>query len=191
VDMFKERVINPAVAAVANKIDRDGAVFAYQNTPNAVGTPGTPPASFLSFTLAGAILDAEAAPRDGYRVVILDPFSMAYAQDSVKGLFNPQSVISGQIEKGMVAKNFAGFDWYMDQNVVSYTVGAQGGTPTLANNTSSAWLSSGWSANGLIQSTAWLSSANPLLTVGDVLTVAGAFAANPQNRGPYGSSRQR
>ncbi len=191
VDMFKERVINPAVAAVANKIDRDGAVFAYQNIPNAVGTPGTPPASFLSFTLAGAILDAESAPRDGYRVVILDPFSMAYAQDSVKGLFNPQMVISEQVEKGLVAKNFAGFDWYMDQNVVSYTVGAQGGTPTLANNTSSAWLATGWAQTGTIQTTGWTASASPRLTVGDIVTVTGAFSANPQNRGAYGSSRLR
>jgi len=191
VDMFKERVINPAVAAVANKIDRDGATYAYQNIPNAVGTPGTPPASFLSFTLAGAILDGEAAPRDGERVVILDPFSMAYAQDSVKGLFNPQAQISEQIEKGLVAKNFAGFDWYMDQNVVSYTVGAQGGTPTLANNTSSCWLASGWAASGLINSTGWTSSANPRLTVGDIITVTGVYSANPQNRGAYGSNRQR
>lgn len=191
VDLFKERIISPAVATVANKIDRDGAVYAYQNIPNAVGTPGSPPASFLNFTLAGAVLDAEAAPRDGYRVVILDPFSMAYAQDSVKGLFNPQSVISEQIEKGMVAKNFAGFDWYMDQNVVSYTVGAQGGTPTLANNTSSAWLSTGWAATGTMQTTGWTASANPRLTVGDIITVTGVFAANPQSRGAYGSSRQR
>lgn len=191
VDLFKERIINPAVATVANKIDRDGAVFAYQNTPNAVGTPGTPPASFLSFTLAGAILDAEAAPRDGYRVVILDPFSMAYAQDSVKGLFNPQAQISEQIQKGLVAKNFAGFDWYMDQNVVSYTVGAQGGTPTLSNNTSSAWLASGWAASGVMETTGWTSSANPRVTVGDVITVTGATSANPQNRGAYGSNRQR
>lgn len=191
VDMFKERIINPAVAAVANKIDRDGAVFAYQNTPNAVGTPGTPPASFLSFTLAGAILDAEAAPRDGYRVALLDPFSMAYAQDSVKGLFNPQAMISEQIEKGLIAKNFAGFDWYMDQNVVSYTTGAQGGTPTLANNTSSAWLSAGWGQTGTMQTTAWTASANPRLTVGDIITVTGVFAANPQSRGAYGSNRQR
>ena len=191
VDMFKERIINPAVAAVANKIDRDGAVFAYQNIPNAVGTPGTPPASFLSFTLAGAILDAEAAPRDGYRVTILDPFSMAYAQDAVKGLFNPQAVISEQIEKGLVAKNFAGADWYMDQNVVSYTVGAGGGSPTLSNNTSSAWLATGWAASGVMETTGWTASANPRVTVGDVITVTGAFSANPQNRGAYGSSRQR
>lgn len=191
VDLFKERIINPAVAAVANKIDRDGAVFAYQNTPNAVGVPGTPPASFLSFTLAGAILDAEAAPRDGYRVVILDPFSMAYAQDSVKGLFNPQAVISEQIEKGLVAKNFAGFDWYMDQNVVSYTVGAGGGSPALTNNTSSAWLASGWAATGVMETGSWTASANPRVTVGDIITVTGVFSANPQNRGAYGSQRQR
>lgn len=191
VDLFKERVINPAVAAVANKIDRDGAVYAYQNIPNAVGTPGTPPASFLSFTLAGAVLDAESAPRDGYRVAILDPFSMAYAQDSVKGLFNPQAKVAEQIEKGLVAKQFAGFDWYMDQNVVSYTVGAQGGTPTLANNTSSAWLASGWASSGTMQTTGWTASANPRLTVGDIITVTGVYSANPQNRGAYGSSRQR
>lgn len=190
-DLFKTRVINPAVATVGNKIDRDGAVFAYQNTPNAVGTPGSPPASFLSFTLAGAILDSEAAPRDGTRVVLLDQFSMAYAQDSVKGLFNPQSQISDQIQKGLVAKNFAGFDWYMDQNVVSYTVGAGGGSPTLSNNTSSAWLASGWAATGVMETAAWTASANPRVTVGDIITVTGAISANPQNRGAYGSNRQR
>jgi hypothetical protein len=191
VDLFKERVINPAVATVANKIDRDVATYAYQNIPNAVGTPGTPPASFLSFTLAGAILDGEAAPRDGKRVVILDPFSMAYAQDSVKGLFNPQAVVSDQIEKGLIAKNFAGFDWYMDQNVVSYTVGAQGGTPTLSNNTSSGWLASGWSSGGWFETTGWTSSAAARVTVGDVITVTGVNSVNPQSRGAYGSNRQR
>lgn len=191
VDLFRERIIVPACAAVGNKIDRDGAVFAYQNIPNAVGTPGTPPASFLSFTLAGAVLDSEAAPRDGKRVAILDQFSMAYAQDSVKGLFNPQAAIAEQIEKGLVAKNFAGMNWYMDQNVVSYTVGAQGGAPQLANNTSSAWLASGWASTGTIQTSGWTASANPRLTVGDIITVTGVYAANPQHRGAYGSNRQR
>jgi hypothetical protein len=191
VDLFKERIINPAVERVANKIDNDGAIFAYQNIPNAVGTPGSPPASFLSFTLAGAVLDCEAAPRDGTRVVILDPFSMAYAQDAVKGLFNPQAVISGQIEKGLVAKNFAGADWYMDQNVVSYTVGAGGGSPTLSNNTSGAWLATGWAAAGFMETTGWTSSANPRVTDGDIITVTGAFSVNPQSRLPYGNNRQR
>lgn len=191
VDLFKERIINPAVAAVANKIDRDGAVFAYQNIPNAVGTPGTPPASFLSYALGAAVLDAEAAPRDGYRVQLLDPFSAAYTVDALKGLFNPQSVVSEINRKGMMGKSTIGLDFYMDQNVVSYTVGAGGGSPQLVNNTSSAWLASGWAQSGLIQSNGWTASANPRLTIGDIITVTGVFSANPQNRGAYGSNRQR
>lgn len=191
VDLFKERIINPAVAAVANKIDRDGAVFAYQNIPNAVGVPGTPPASFLSYALAAAVLDAEAAPRDNSRVVILDPFSAAYTVDALKGLFNPQSQVTEQYRKGMMGKSTIGMDFYMDQNVVSYTVGAGGGTPLLINNTSSAWLASGWAQSGLMQSNGWTASANPRLTVGDIITVTGVFSANPQSRGAYGSNRQR
>lgn len=191
VDLFKERIINPAVAALANKIDRDGAVFAYQNIPNAVGTPGTPPASFLSYALGAAVLDAEAAPRDGYRVQLLDPFSAAYTVDALKGLFNPQSQVSEMYRKGMMGKSTIGLDFYMDQNVVSYTVGAGGGSPQLVNNTSSAWLASGWAQSGLIQSNGWTASANPRLTIGDIITVTGVFSANPQNRGAYGSNRQR
>lgn len=189
IDLFKTRVLNPVIATVANKIDRDGTSFYYQNVANAVGTPGVALASTVTPLTAGAVLDAQAAPRDGTRVLILDPFSHANMVNTVQGLFNPQRVISEQIEKGLIAKDFLGFDWYMDQNVVSYTVGAGGGTPTLANNTSSCWLSSGWARNGLIQSTGWTAAAAARLNVGDVITVAGAFAVNPQSRGAVGSNR--
>lgn len=189
IDLFKERILNPVIATVANKIDRDGTVFLYQNTPNATGVPGTPPASLFAFLQAGAVLDSYSAPRDGTRVAILDPFSMASMVDSVKGLFNPQSVVAEQYKKGLFGKNVAGLDFYQDQNVVSYTVGAGGGSPTLANNTSSAWLASGWAASGLVQSSAWTSSANPRLTVGDIVSFAGVYAVNPQSRGIVGSQR--
>lgn len=191
IDLFKERILNPVIATVANKIDRDGTVFASQNTANAVGTPGTALNTSLTALTAGAVLDAEAFPRDGTRVLILDPFAHANMVNSLQGLFNPQAQISEQYKKGLIAKNTLGFDWYMDQNINSYTVGAGGGTPTLANNTSSAFLSSGWASNGLINSTGWTASANPRLTVGDVITVAGAFAVNPQSRGAVGSNRLR
>lgn len=191
IDLFKERVLNPVIATVANKIDRDGTVFFYQNVANAVGTPGTAVNSSITALTAGATLDAESAPRDGTRVLIVDPFTHANMANALQALFNPSSKISEQYEKGLLSKNTLGFDWYMDQNVVSYTVGAGGGTPTLANNTSSAWISSGWARNGLINSTGWTASANPRLTVGDVITVAGAYAVNPQSRGAVGSNRLR
>ena len=109
----------------------------------------------------------------------------------LQALYNPQMTISEQYKKGLIAKNTLGFDWYMDQNVVSYTVGAGGGSPTLANNTSSAWLASGWAASGLINSASWTAAAAARLTIGDVITVAGAFAVNPQSRGAVGSNRLR
>lgn len=191
VDLFKERVLNPVIARVANKIDTDGTIFAAQATANAVGTPGTALSSSLTPLTAAAILDAEAFPRDGTRVILLDPFSHANMVNAFQGLFNPQSTISEQYEKGLIGKNTFGFDWYMDQNIYSYTVGPGGGIPTLANNTSSAWLASGWAANGLMQTTGWTASANPRLNIGDVITVAGAYAVNPQSRSPVGSNRLR
>jgi hypothetical protein len=39
-DEFSSRVIKPAVAAIANKVDRDGLTMAALWTGNAVGTPG-------------------------------------------------------------------------------------------------------------------------------------------------------
>jgi P22 coat protein - gene protein 5 len=189
VDLFKERVLNPVIAAVANKIDRDGTTFFYQNTPNAVGIPGTPPASLFTFLQGGALLDTFGAPRDGTRVCILDPWSMANAADALKGLFNPQSQVGEQYKKGLLGKNVGGLDFYQDQNVYSYTVGAGGGSPTLANNTSSNWLASGWSSGGLVQTSAWTASANPRLTVGDIVSFASVYAVNPQSRGIVGSAR--
>ena len=191
VDLFKERVLNPVIAAVANKIDNDGTSFAAVNIANAQGTPGTAVNTSLTALTAGAVLDAESAPRDGTRVIICDPFTHANLVNAFQGLFNPQMKISEQYEKGLIGKNTFGFDWYMDQNIATQTVGAGGGSPHLANNTSSAWLSSGWAANGLIQSSGWTSSANPRINVGDVITVAGAFAVNPQSRQSVGSSRLR
>lgn len=189
IDMFKERVLNPVIARVANKIDQDGTMWAAQNIANAVGTPGTALASTLPVLTAGAILDSQAAPRDGTRVLILDPYSHANMVNAVQGLFNPQRTISEFTEKGLIAKDFLGFDWYMDQNIVSYTVGAGGGAPTLANNTSSAFISSGWARNGLIQSTGWTAAVGARLNVGDVITVAGVYSVNPQSRLPTGSNR--
>ena len=57
-DMFSDRVLKPAVAAIANKIDRDGLVTAAANTANIVGVAGTPPTGLItyltSFVIGGA-----------------------------------------------------------------------------------------------------------------------------------------
>ena len=110
-DMFSDRVLKPAVAAVANKIDFDGATMARMNTANIVGTPGTPPTSLLTYLTAQAYLDSEGAPRDGNRTCVIEPFTGATIVDSLKGLFVPSDRIGMQYEKGLMGRDSAGMNW--------------------------------------------------------------------------------
>ena len=185
-DMFRERVISPVIATVANRVDSDGLYFGYQNTANSVGTPGIPLASFLPPALARGILSAEAANTDITPQFCIDPITNAYASDGIKGLYNPQAKIGEVVERGLIAKQFAGLDWYEDQNVVTFTTGAQGGSPVLNGNTTGAFMSTGWANNGFIQTTGWTATTG-VVKVGDVIQIAGVYPANPQSRTQYGN----
>ena len=189
-DMFSDRVLKPAVAAVANKIDFDGLTMAKNNTANIVGTAGTPPTSLLTYLTAGAFLDAEGAPRDGRRSCIVEPFTGATIVDSLKGLFVPSDMISKQYQKGMMGRDSAGMNWKMDQNVVNQTFGSYS-TATLACDTTTAtgFLATGWASTSTIALTATTATAG--LQVGDVIQIANIFAVNPQNRSAYGSGKLR
>jgi len=189
-DMFSDRVLKPAVAAIANKVDRDGLVMAKNNTANIVGTAGTPPTGLITYLTAGAYLDSEGAPRDGRRSCVVEPFTSATIVDSLKGLFVPQQQISDQYKKGLMGRDSAGMNWYMDQNVVSQTFGswAASSASTLTANTTSIGISSGWAQTSTITLT---QGATLTLNQGDVIQIANVFAVNPQNRQAYGSNKLR
>jgi hypothetical protein len=187
-DMFSDRVLKPAVAAIANKIDRDGLTTAKNNTANIVGTAGAAPTSLLTYLTAGAYLDSEGAPRDGRRSVVVDQWASASIIDNLKGLFNPQTAISEQYRKGLMGRDSGGMNWYMDQNVVSQTFGSYA-SATLSCNVSTAtgFLTSGWAYSSNITISA--ASAAATLNQGDTFTIAGVYAVNPQNRQSYGKLR--
>ena len=187
-DMFSDRVLKPAVAAIANKIDRDGLVVANANTANIVGTAGTPPTSLLTYLTAGAYLDSEGAPRDGRRSCIVEPFTSATIVDSLKGLFVPNQKIAQQYEKGLMGTDSAGMKWKMDQNVVSQTFGSFAGTAVCATTTASGFLTTGWASTSTITLT---STGAVSLNAGDVIQIAGVYAVNPQNRQAYGTNKLR
>ena len=186
-DMFSSRVLKPAVAAIANKIDRDGMVMANLNTANIVGTAGTPPTGLITYLTAGAYLDSEGAPRDGRRSVIIEPFTSATIVDSLKGLVVPQEAIGEQYRKGLMGRDSAGVNWKLDQNVVSQTFGSWSANTIAINvTTATGFLTSGWSQFSTISLAA---SAASTLNAGDVFTIPGVYAVNPQNRQSYGKLR--
>ena len=180
-DEFSDRVIKPAMATVANKIDRDGLVMAYQSTFNAVGTPGTTPTSLKTYLQAGAKMDFQAAPRDGLRSMVIDPNAQVEIVDALKGLFQSSEQIKSQYEKGNMGLA-GGFKWSMDQNVVTHTGGALGGTP----------LVNGVPANGetTLVTDGWTAAAAARLKKGDVFTIANVYAVNPQSRQSTGQLQQ-
>jgi len=189
-DMFSDRVLKPAVAAIANKIDRDGLSMANLNTSNIVGTPGTPPTGLITYLTGQAYLDSEGAPRDGRRSCIVEPFTSATIVDSLKGLFVPQEAIGEQYRKGLMGRDSGGMNWKLDQNVVAQSFGYwTGSTPgSITVNGANQGLSSGWASSSTINITA---TATGTLNPGDVINFAGVYAVNPQNRQAYGSNKLR
>ena len=191
-DMFSDRILKPAVAAIANKIDFDGTTTAALNTANIVGTAGTPPTGLYTYLSAQAYLDSEGAPRDGRRSCIVEPFTSATIVDSLKGLFVPTEQISSQYTKGLMGRDSGGMNWKLDQNIISQTFGSWAGSTasTLTCNltTTGGILTSGWAS----QSTITLAQGATLtLNAGDTFTIAGVYATNPQNRQPYGTNKLR
>ena len=187
-DAFSNRVLKPAIAAIANKIDRDGLVMAKNATANIVGTAGTPPSGLITYLTAGAYLDSEGAPRDGRRSCIVEPFTSATIVDSLKGLFVPSNVIAKQYEKVLMGRDSGGMNWKMDQNVVNQTFGSFAGTAVVATTTATGFLSTGWASSCNI---AVIATGAVSLKQGDVFTIAGVYAVNPQNRAAYGSNKLR
>ena len=187
-DAFSDRVLKPAVAAVANKIDFDGTTMAKLNTANIVGTAGTPPTSLLTYLTAQAYLDAEGAPRDGRRSCIIEPFTGATIVDSLKGLFVPNTTIGSQFAKGMMGRDSAGMNWKMDQNISAQTFGSYSGTATINTSTDTGILTTGWASTSSLTLT---KSGTFIPNVGDTFTIANVYAVNPQNRQAYGSNKLR
>lgn len=167
---FSERVLKPAGARIANEIDRKGLEMAYYSTYNTVGTPGTIPNAMKTYAQAAAKMDIEGAPRDGSRSLVIDPLAQVEIIDATKGLFQSASQIKEQYEQGNMGLA-AGFKWSMDQNIVSHTVGPQGGTPAMNGATLSGATS--------IVTDGWTAAAASRLKKGDVFTIAGVYAVNP------------
>ena len=192
-DMFSDRILKPAVAAIANKIDFDGTTTAALQTANIVGTAGTPPTGLITYLQAQAYLDSEGAPRDGRRACIVEPFTSATIVDSLKGLFVPTAQISSQYTKGLMGRDSSGMDWKLDQNIVSQTFGnfsTNTVTASVATTTATGFLTSGWASTSTITLTA-ANTGTINLNAGDTFTIAGVYATNPQNRQPYGTNKLR
>lgn len=179
-DDFSERYLAPAMASVANHIDYDGLTQAL-NVYQAVGIPGTTPSALSVYLAASAKMKFASAPVDDLRSFIIDPNAEASIVNNLTTLFNPTMEISDQYKDGSMGRAI-GHKWSMDQNVNSYVTGPQGGAPTVASAPAS--------GSSVLASQGWTASAAIRLNVGDIFTIAGVYAVNPQSRFSTGQLQQ-
>jgi hypothetical protein len=170
-DDFSARYLKPAMSVLASTIASDVCVAMQGAFVNYVGTPGTTPSSFQTYSQAGERLDWQTAPRDGNRAVILSPTAMAATVDAQKGLFHSGPRIADQYESGIM-EAMTGFDFVMDQSVQTLTAGARSIAYTTHGTTVH---TSGTAVIAVITGTG-------AMVVGDQFTLSGIFEVNPDTK---------
>ena len=180
-DDFAERVLKPRVSQLAAAIDADVA-NSYKQIYSSVGTPGTTPGTSLVLLQAQQKLNENAAGMSP-RYATVNPAANAGLVEGMKGLFNPVDTISKQFKNGMMGTGVLGFDEInMSQSIVSHTTGV---TPTAPIVAAGSTFSQGATSINIT-----FTSGSPTFKVGDVFTIAGVFAVNPQTRQSTGSLQQ-
>lgn len=182
IDKFSERYLKSAAARLATELDFD-ALSMYQQVWNQVGTPGTTPNTSLVYLQAGEVLDDSTAPRDGRRVVVINPAAQAATVEALKGLFQSAEKISEQYEKGVMGIGL-GWKFLMDQSIRVHTVGPLGGTPLV--NGANQGIASGYAETTSLVTDAWTAGAAQRLAKGDVFTIANVFQVNSETKQSVG-----
>jgi len=194
VDDFNNRYLTPAGKRLATELDTRIATRFYQSVANFSGTPGQTPATALAMLKAGSILDdVGSCPRDGMRTASLNPLAMAYLVDGLKGLLNDSGIIGKQTRTGLLTTNL-GMDFQMSQNVPTHTVGAWGGTPLVdgatQGTTTAVATENPYATTTSLLTKGWTNSITGLLKKGDVVTIAGVFAVNLENKNTLANLKQ-
>jgi hypothetical protein len=183
IDQFRERYIDNAVIALANKVDSIGYSAMYKDIFSSVGVPSATalPSTLKGFTQAKAKMALLGAPQSGLTAIV-DPLVEASLVEGLKSLFQSSSEIKKQYEDGMMGYA-AGSKFVSSANVSKHTVGDHEGTPAIDTTVT---------ANG----TATLHLDGTLGTVtgwakeGDVIQIANVYAVNPQTKQSTGELAQ-
>ena len=178
-DDFADRVLKPRISQLAASIDADVA-NAYTGVFQSVGTPGTTPSTSFALLQAQQKLN-EAAAVMNPRYVTVNPAANAALIEGMKGLFNPVSTISSQFKNGMFGEGILGFDELnMSQSIKQHTTGSRSGSHTVTTTVASQGAST----------IAITGTGTQTIRRGDVFTIDGVFAVNPQTRESTGSLQQ-
>lgn len=114
IEDFTAQVIQPAMMAIAEKINRDGLLL-YKDITNATGTAGTTPSTLADIAAAGKVLNQNKAPMEG-RSAVWDAEALAAFQVLDAVAHADKSGSTAALREGSIGR-LLGIDNYMSQAV--------------------------------------------------------------------------
>lgn len=128
-DDFNKQVIEPAMVAIAEKINADGLAL-YKDIPYVYGTAGTAPAALTDLAGGAKILNGNKAPLSG-RSAVWNTEAIANFQ-VIPALVNAEKCgDNNALREGSIGRVF-GVDHYYSQQIPTHTAGSLTATGTLA-----------------------------------------------------------
>ena len=184
-DDFSERIIEPAMAQLAAKIESTALTSAYKLVSNYTNATTDGLLTYKRFQQGGANITNELAPMS-QRSAILSPDSQVEFNDAVKGLFQSQENIRRQYREGLMGRT-GGFDVYENTLLPSHTTGnlstaaVLDGSDQGTSDTSNVWVSqTTLSINGVTADT---------INAGDILTINNVYSVHPETKVSTGKLR--
>lgn len=182
-DDFSERIIDPAMAQLAAKIENACLTDAYKLVNQYTNATTDGLLTYKRFSQGGANITNQLGPLS-QRSMIMNPDSKVQFMDAVKGLFHDQQNIKKQYREGMMGRT-GGFDVFENTLMPSHTTGSLAGSPLTdganlgTSATSNTWVSqTALEVNGATSTTT--------LTAGDIITIDGVYDAHPETKGNSG-----
>lgn len=178
-DDFSERIIDPAMAQLAAKIESACLTDAYKLVNQYTNATTDGLMTYKRFDQGGANITKQLGPLS-QRATIMSPDSKIEFMDATKGLFHASNNIEKQYREGMMGRT-GGFDVYENTLTPSHTTGSLAGSPLTngaalgTSTTSNSWVSeTDLSIDGATSTTT--------IKAGDIITLSGVYDVHPETK---------
>lgn len=167
---WAERFLKPAVARIADEVEKYNLQLAAQSAYMMVGTAGTSPATSGVFLQARERIISQAA-EDSNLMAVIPPSVNTTMVPALQDLFLPNQQIGDQFKNGHLGKTTLGLDFMTSNLAYTHTNGTAVSQSVLINGAVS--------ANGTATLAVDAITGTNTLTKGTVFTIAGVYDVNP------------
>lgn len=181
-DDFSRRIIDPAMAQLAAKLESVALTDAYKLVGNYVNATTNAKLTYAYFQGAGAKLTRELAPISS-RTALMNPASLVEFLDATKGLFAAQSNLNEQFREGVMGRT-GGFDVAENTLIPSHTTGSLAGSSVITGEPATTTTSNSWVSQTTLSVTGATSTTT--LKAGDIITISYLYGAHPESKANTG-----